>query len=265
MLDYLIAAFLGFVEGLTEFIPVSSTAHLLIIGDLIDFQGPPGHVFEVFIQLGAIMAVVVFYWQRLWTIGTTFHKDASALHFVKLLAIGTIPALIAGALGRNVIKDVLYNPSIFASALIIGGILMIILERKRLTPERYMDVDSIPLKTALIIGCCQAIALIPGVSRSGASIMGGLSAGLSRKTATEFSFFLAIPVMVAAVTFDTWKSWNEIMNGGYWGIMITGFIAAFITALIFIRVVLAIVSRIGFYPFAIYRIIIGTLVLIFIA
>lgn len=260
MIDYLIALFLGFIEGLTEFLPVSSTAHLLLLTEALSFSGPPGHVFEIFIQLGAIMAVVVVYFNKLWTTLITAPTDPKARHFIYALLIGTLPALIAGAVFRDVIKEYLYNPTVIAAALIIGGIIILLLE-KRFKSPRVTSVDDISLKTALLIGCCQTIALIPGVSRSGASIMGGLSLGLSRQTAAEFSFFLAIPVMCAAVAYDTLKSWDEITSGGYFGLMICGFVAAFITAMIVIKVALGIISRYGFTPFAWYRIVLGCVIL----
>jgi undecaprenyl-diphosphatase len=261
MTDYLLALFLGFIEGLTEFIPVSSTAHLLILSDLMAFSGPPGHVFEIFIQLGAILAVVFLYRRKLWKTATEWPHDPSARHFILILIAGTIPALIAGLIGRDFIKATLYNPYVIASALIIGGIIMLVVDRSKPNAKTCEDFGIIPLKGALFIGCFQAVALIPGVSRSGASIIGGLSAGLSRKAAAEFSFFLAIPVMFAAVTYDTYKSWQDISSGDYWPLMITGFLAAFITAMAVIRFALYIINRFGFYPFALYRIAAGILIL----
>lgn len=265
MRDMLIALFLGFVEGLTEFIPVSSTAHLLILSDLTAFSRPPGHVFEIFIQLGAILAVVFLYRRRLLEAATTWPYNPAARHFILILIVGTIPALIAGALFRDFIKETLYNPQIIAAALIMGGIVMLAVDRKKPNAKTCEDVGTIPFKTALFIGCFQAIALIPGVSRSGASIIGGLSAGLSRKTAAEVSFFLAIPVMFAAVTYDTYKSWQDIASGDYWLLMMAGFTAAFVTAMAVIRFALYIIGRFGFYPFALYRIAAGIFILLFMA
>ena len=262
MSDILQALFFGIVEGMTEFIPVSSTAHLLILTDLFRFSGPPGHVFEIFIQLGAILAVVVLYRKRFLDTALGLGRDPQARHFALLLIVGTIPALVAGALGRDFIKQTLYNPTVIGSALIVGGLIMLALERWGRT-ERIQNVEAIPLRLALIIGCCQAVALIPGVSRSGASIAGGLWAGLSRPLAAEFSFFLAVPVMCAAVFYDTLKSWDTITSGGYWDVMITGFVAAFLAAMVVIKFALAIVTRYGFTPFAIYRIAAGGLILLF--
>jgi len=260
MSDLLTALFLGFIEGLTEFIPVSSTAHLVILTEALNFQAPPGHVFEVFIQIGAILAVVVLYRRKLWETAIHLPHEKSAQLFVANLIAGTIPALIAGGLGRDWIKGHLYNPSVIAATLIAGGIVILLLE-KRLNRSKIASVDDIPLKTAFLIGCCQMLALVPGVSRSGATIMGSLIFGLTRSAAAEFSFFLAIPVMLAAVTYDTAKSWYSIVAYGHFGLMMTGLLAAFVTALAVIKFALRIISSHGFAPFAWYRIAIGILIL----
>ena len=260
MKDYLIALFLGFIEGLTEFIPVSSTAHLVLLVEGLDFPSPPGHVFEVFIQIGAILAVMVTYRRKLWHTVTGLPHDKTAQNFAFNIVLATLPALAAGALGRDWIKAHLYNPTCIAAALIIGGVIILLLE-KRFKTARYDNVDAIPAKTALLIGCCQALALMPGVSRSGATIMGALVLGLSRPAAAEFSFFLAIPVMMAAVAYDTLKGWDEIIAYGHLGLMLTGMAAAFVTAMLVIRAALYVISRYGFTPFAWYRIALGALVL----
>lgn len=260
MKDYLIALLLGFVEGLTEFIPVSSTGHLILLAEGLDFNAPEGHVFEVFIQLGAILAVIVTYRRRLWDTVIGLPHDRTAQSFAINVILATIPALIAGALGRDWIKEHLYNPACIAIALIVGGIIILLLE-KRFKTARYDNIDAIPPKTALLIGCCQALALIPGVSRSGATIMGALMLGLSRPAAAEFSFFLAIPVMVAAVAYDTMKGWDDIINNNHLGLMLAGLVAAFITAMFVIRAALYVISKYGFTPFAWYRIGLGLLVL----
>lgn len=260
MMDYLIALFLGFVEGLTEFIPVSSTAHLVLLAEGLDFNAPEGHVFEVFIQLGAILAVIVTYRRRLWDTLIGLPHDRTAQNFAMNVVLATIPALVAGALGRDWIKQHLYNPACIAIALIIGGIIILLLE-KRFRTARYDNIDAIPPKTAFLIGCCQALALVPGVSRSGATIMGALLLGLPRPAAAEFSFFLAIPVMMAAVAYDTMKGWDDIINNNHLGLMLTGLAAAFVTALFVIRAALYVISKYGFTPFAWYRIGLGLLVL----
>lgn len=263
MSDYFLSVFLGFVEGLTEFLPVSSTAHLLILTEWTGFAGPPGHAFEIFIQLGAIFAVVFLYWRKLWTTAISWPHDPKSRNLILALIVGTIPALIAGALGRDFIKETLYSPYVIATTLIIGGIIMLVVDKKRPAVQTCQNIEDVSIKTALLVGCFQAIALIPGVSRSGASIIGGLSMGLSRALAAELSFFLAIPVMFAAVAYDTYKGWQDITAGDYLPLMMTGFIAAFITAMIVIKFALYIIGRFGFYPFALYRIAAGICVLAF--
>lgn len=260
MKDYLIALLLGFVEGLTEFLPVSSTAHLILLVEGLNFPSPPGHVFEVFIQMGAILAVMVLYRRKLWSTFIGLPRDPVAQKFTVNIIAATIPALIAGALGRDWIKAHLYEPAVIAIALIIGGVIILIMEKK-FTRAAINTVDDIPLKTAILVGCCQALALVPGVSRSGATIMGALAMGLARPAAAEFSFFLAIPVMLLAVAYDTWQGWDAIMAYGHMGLMITGLFSAFITALCVIKLALYVIGRFGFAPFAWYRIGLGIIVL----
>lgn len=260
MNDYLMALFLGIVEGVTEFIPVSSTAHLILLIDGLGFPSPPGRVFEVFIQLGAILAVMVLYRQRLWHTVTGIRSDAVAQKFALNITVATIPAVIAGLIGRDWIKDNLYNPVTIAYALIAGGIVILLLEKRLKTPK-FETVDDLGWRTALMIGCCQAIALVPGVSRSGATIMGALGMGMARPAAAEFSFFLAIPIMLAAVAFDTWRGWDVIMEHGHLGLMMTGLVGAFVTALFVVKAAIYIISRVGFAPFGWYRIALGLFVL----
>ncbi|HBH27178.1 MAG TPA: undecaprenyl-diphosphatase [Rhodospirillaceae bacterium] len=257
--DLLLAALLGLVEGATEFIPVSSTAHLLILTDLLGFNGPAGHTFEIFIQLGAILAVVVLYWPRFWdTLTGLPRRDPAACHFAGILIVGTIPALIAGAALYPLIKHWAYDqPLLMAATLIAGGLFILAFERLLAARTATRDIDRLPLRSALLIGCAQAVALIPGVSRSGASIMGGLALGLPRRAAAEFSFFLAVPTMTAGVAFDLYKSWGEITLSSGWPLLATGFACAFATALAVMRTALAIVDRWGFAPFAYYRLLAG--------
>ena len=260
MSDLLTALFLGFVEGLTEFIPVSSTAHLILLTEGLDFPAPPGHVFEVFIQLGAILAVIVLYRRKLWETAVGLPHDKKAQRFALNLILGTIPALIAGGLGRDFIKGYLYNPTVIGTTLIAGGIIILLLEKK-LNGGKIASVDDIPPRMAFFIGCCQTLALVPGVSRSGATIMGALSFGLARPAAAEFSFFLAIPVMLAAVSYDTYKSWDNIIAyNDHLSLMIAGLLASFFTALVVIRFALHLISKHGFVPFAWYRIVAGIVV-----
>ncbi len=262
MSDLLTALFLGFIEGLTEFLPVSSTGHLLVLTDLLDFPAASGHVFEIFIQLGAILAVVVLYWKKFWHTARYALFEKTPRRFALNLMIGTLPALILGALGHDFIKEHLYRLPVIATALIIGGILILWLE-KRTKTVAITNVDDIPLKTAFFIGCAQCIALIPGISRSGATIMGSLGLGLSRPAAAEFSFFLAVPVMCAAVAYDTLKSWDSLMETGYWTLLWSGFFSAFLTALLVMKIAIRIINHSGFMPFAVYRIFAGLLIFMF--
>jgi len=256
MTDYLTALFLGFVEGMTEFIPVSSTGHLILLIEGLHFPAPPGRVFEVFIQIGAILAVMVLYREKIFKTVIGIPSDKTAQRFALNVIIGTLPALVLGAIFHDFIKTVLYSPMIIASALILGGFVILFFEKKFTNPV-VEYVDNISFKQALLIGCCQAVAMIPGVSRSGATIMGSLGLGLSRKAATEFSFFLAMPVMFCAVAYDLYKNWDALLTYPDIGLMLAGLAASFITALIVVKTVVGFVSRHGFAPFAWYRIALG--------
>lgn len=257
MIDYLTALFLGFIEGLTEFIPVSSTGHLILLIEGLNFPAPPGRVFEVFIQIGAILAVMVLYRAKIFHTIRGLRSDPVSQNFAKNVLIGTIPALALGALLHGFIKNVLYSPLVIATTLIIGGVIILIFERRLKEPVTE-TIDDITAKQALLIGLAQSIALIPGVSRSGATIMGSLAIGLSRKAATEFSFFLAMPVMFCAVVFDLLVNWKDISaTTDGWGLMLTGLVGAFVTALIVVKAVVGFISRHGFAPFAWYRIALG--------
>lgn len=254
------AAFLGFIEGLTEFIPVSSTGHLVIFADLIGFSSP-GHLFEVFIQLGAILAVVVFYRRKILDTVTGLPGDRTAQKFALNIIVATIPAVLAGVAAHRVIKG-LYTPPVIGAALVIGGILILLIER-RFSRGRIGSIDDIPLRVAFLIGLFQVLALVPGVSRSGATIMGALILGLDRKCAAEFSFFLAIPIICGAVLFDTVKNFDAVAHPDGLGLLLTGFVVAFVTSLLVLKAALGVISRKGFAPFAWYRIVAGALVLVF--
>jgi undecaprenyl-diphosphatase len=259
MENYLIAALLGLIEGLTEFLPVSSTGHLILFVDLLGFKAPPGQTFEVMIQLGAILALITLYYRKVF--GTIFGlpTDPAARRFALLILLGFLPAMVLGASFHGFIKAVLFSPVVVATALIVGGIVILIVEE---TQKRvlYREVDVTPLKTGFLIGVAQAMAMVPGVSRSGATIVGGLLLGLERRTAAEFSFFLSMPTMVAAFAYDAFKN-RALLNFDDAGLIATGFVAAFIAALLVVKPFLAIVSRIGFAPFAFYRVALGTFVL----
>ncbi len=261
MTDYLIAIFLGFIEGLTEFIPVSSTGHVVLLVEGLNFPAPPGKVFEVFIQIGAILAVMVLYRQKILHTVLGLPKDPVARKFALNIVVASIPAIIVGFTLHGFIKSVLYNPLIIAAALILGGIFILVFE-KRFGPPNVAHVDDISVKQSLLIGLCQSLALIPGISRSGATIMGSLAFGLSRQTATEFSFFLAMPVMFGAVAYDLYKNWETLLAYPQKGLMVAGLLSAFLTALIVVKTVVGFVSRHGFAPFAWYRIALGLVVIV---
>jgi undecaprenyl-diphosphatase len=258
--NYLIAALLGVIEGLTEFLPVSSTGHLILFVDLLGFQAPPGKTFEVMIQLGAILALITIYFRKIF--GTIFGlpTDPAARRFALLILLAFLPAMGLGAALHGFIKEVLFSPTVVAVALIVGGVVILIVEaaQQRIL---YREVDAVPLRTGFLVGLAQCLALIPGVSRSGATIIGGLLLGLERRTAAEFSFFLSIPTMSAAFAYDAYKNRAELSFDDA-GLIAVGFIAAFVAALLVVKPFLAIVSKVGFAPFAYYRAALGSFVLV---
>ena len=227
--------------------------------DLLHFKAPPGQTFEVMIQLGAILALLVLYFRKVF--GTLFglHNDPVAQRFAMLILLAFLPSAVIGATLYSFIKSVLFSPVVVAVALIVGGFVILIVERVQ-KQVLYNEVDVIPLKTGFLIGIAQTVSMIPGVSRSGATIVGGLLLGLERRTAAEFSFFLSIPTMSAAFIYDAYKN-REYLSFDDTGLIAVGFIAAFVAALLVVRPFLAVVSRIGFAPFAYYRILLGGLVL----
>ncbi|MDF3074975.1 MAG: undecaprenyl-diphosphate phosphatase [Alphaproteobacteria bacterium] len=250
---------LGAVEGLTEFIPVSSTGHLILFGHLFGFDGPPGRVFEIVIQLGAILAVCLVYRKRLIDTLLGLGRDVSARRFAVNVFIAFLPAVVAGVLLHGFIKSVLFSPYVVCVSLIVGGFAILFIERN-FTSDRVSDIDSIDWKLALQIGLCQILAMIPGVSRSGATIMGARVLGLNRAAATEFSFFLAIPTMLAATAYDAYKNAGAL-SGDNWLLIGLGFAMAFITAALVVSKLVSFVSRNGFGIFAWYRIGLGSLML----
>lgn len=246
---------LGLVEGFTEFLPVSSTGHLIIFDDLLGFDGPPGHVFEIVIQLGAILSVLAVYFARLWHVLVTLPRSRESQRFVLLLIMGFLPAGVLGALLHGFIKSVLFSPYVVSVTLFLGGIAILWIER--LNPKaRLQSVDEFTPLFALKVGCCQALAMIPGVSRAGATILGAMLLGAERRCATEFSFLLALPTMVGATVYDLYKNWASLDGSGIELIAI-GFVAAFFAALIVVRTLIGFVSRHGFAPFGWYRIVVG--------
>ena len=254
----LVAAILGVVEGLTEFLPVSSTGHLILAGNLLGFTGDTSKSFEVVIQLGSILAVVVMFWRRLFgMIGLHFGKppvhEGTGNRRLNLLHIilGMIPATILGLLLHSQIKS-LFEPKFVMIALVVGGVLLIAAELLKPKKPRAEGVDDITYLQAFMIGVFQCLALWPGFSRSGATISGGMLMGISRFAASEFSFLLAVPMMMGATALDLYKSYSFLTLADL-PMFATGFISAFIVALIAIKTFLAVIKRISFIPFAIYR------------
>lgn len=254
-----VAAVLGLVEGLTEFIPVSSTGHLILLVDLLGFQGPPGKVFEVVIQLGAILAVCVVYFTRLWRVLIGLGSDPGARRFAVAVILAFLPAAVIGVFAHSFIKSVLFSPWVVSASLILGGLAILAIE-SRPRPATVARVEDFSPWLALKIGFFQVLAMVPGVSRSGATILGALLLGVERKAAAEFSFFLAIPTMLGAATYDLYKNRHDLtFDGG--ALIAIGFVVAFVAALAVVRIVVDFVSRHGFAPFGWYRIVIGTAML----
>lgn len=252
---------LGVVEGLTEFLPISSTGHLIIAGDLLAYTGEQAKTFEICIQLGAILAVCWFYRLRLFQVVAGLSSQESSWRFVGNLIIGVMPAAVFGLLLHHLIKAHLFNPVVVAVALIAGGLIILLIERRDRQP-RITDIDDMDWSDALKLGCAQVFSLIPGTSRSGATIIGGMLSGLSRQAATEFSFFLAIPTMFLATGYDVYKSWHALA-GQDLGFFAIGFITAFFSALLAIKGLLRYVAHHDFKVFAWYRIVFGAIALLY--
>jgi undecaprenyl-diphosphatase len=253
-----VPALLGIVEGLTEFLPVSSTAHLLLLGHFLGFDSP-GRLFEVLIQLGAILAIVVVYFWRLIAIARdAVARKPGALRFVLGVVLAAAPAAIAGVVLHDFIKGYIYeSPLIICVMLIIGGLILLWVDQLKLTPK-YVSIYDYPPLLCLYIGLFQMIALVPGVSRSGATIVGSLLLGTDKRSAAEFSFFVAIPLMAGAFGYDLYK--NRELVSSELGIAVgIGFAAAFILAFIVVRYALDFITRHGFAPFAYWRIFVGAI------
>ena len=256
-MTYLFAALLGIVQGLTEFLPISSTAHLLLGGALLGYEDP---VFTVMIQLGAVLAVMWLYRAKIVAVAGGLGSDPDARRFALMIAVGTLPALLAGALLKDFVQSVLYEDSalVIATTFILGGVVMLAVERFRPMPV-VLDAEHTPVVKALGIGIWQAVALIPGVSRSGATIVGAMVMGLDRAAAAEFSFFLAMPTMTAAFAYELVSVRDQLGPGRIVEIAI-GFVMAFVAARVVVRPFLAFVGRSGFAPFAWYRIVMGVVI-----
>ena len=253
------AAILGIVEGLTEFLPVSSTGHLIILGDLLGYNDETSKVFKIVIQLGAILAVCWDYRVRLTKMVAGLPNDKPSQRFAAMLFIGFLPAAVLGLMFHSTIKALLFNPITVATALIVGGVIILYVEKRAYHP-RILSVDEMRWPDALKVGFAQALAMIPGTSRSGATIMGGLIFGLSRKTAAEFSFFLAIPTMFAATAYDLYKNW-ALLRADDLPVFAVGFVASFIAAMWAVKSFIRFISNHTFVVFAWYRIVFGLIVL----
>ena len=262
------AVILGVVEGLTEFLPISSTGHLILVGDLLDFNDEQGKAFEVIIQFGAILAVCWEFREKLWKVASTIKTSAISRRFVMNLLIASIPAMGLAFLFGKHIKAVLFSPIPVASAFIVGALVIFWAEKrqKAVTSRKnhIHSVDELTPLDALKVGLAQCAALIPGTSRSGATIIGGMLFGLPRAVATEFSFFLAIPVIGGATAYELLKLWKSpiSLSGDFTWAIVVGFIAAFVSAFICVRWLIHYVAGHNFIPFAWYRIIFGVLVLL---
>lgn len=256
------ALVLGLVEGLTEFLPVSSTGHLIIVGDLLNFNDEIGKAFEIVIQLGAILAICWEYRQRLLQVAGGATRELGAQRFIVNLFIAFLPVAVFGLLFNKAIKAHLFQPFTVAIAFIVGGLIIFWAEKGRAYAPRIQSVDEMRWGDALKIGLAQVLALIPGTSRSGATIIGGLIFGLSRQAATEFSFFLAVPVMFAASFYDLYKHW-DLMNAQELGVFAVGFVTAFASAFVATKALIKFVARHTFVVFAWYRILFGAILLFY--
>ena len=256
----LTAILLGIVEGLTEFVPVSSTGHLILASELFGYDAAQWAMFNVVIQLGAIVAVVVQYWSTFWNAGIgVLRLEAHGLRFARNILVAFLPSAVLGLLLKDYIDIMLGSPSVVAWALIVGGIAILGIE-KVAKPGQDVSVADLPLRQVVGVGLAQCLSMVPGVSRSGATIMGALAMGVGRKTAAEFSFFLAVPTMIGASTLELIDNRDRMataVGGVGWDEITIGFVVSFVVALAVIRAFVAYVSRHGFAPFAWYRIVIG--------
>ncbi|MBP7240680.1 undecaprenyl-diphosphate phosphatase [Amaricoccus sp.] len=254
-----VAAVLGVLEGLTEFIPVSSTGHLLLAAHFLGFTSP-GNTFAVLIQLGAVLAILSVYAGRLIAIATAAPHDPRARRFIVAVLVAFLPAVVIGVLAHDIIKNVLFEtPTLIAVMLILGGVVLLWVDRMADSP-RYHDALDFPLSLALRIGLFQCLAMIPGVSRSGATIVGGLVSGADKRSAAEFSFFLSMPTMAGAFAYDLFKN-RHLLSTDDLAVTGVGFVAAFVSAVFVVRRLLDFVSRRGYAPFGWWRIAVGVIAL----
>lgn len=263
MNDIIKAVILGIVEGLTEFLPVSSTGHLIIVNEVVNFTGSFAKMFDIVIQLGAILSVIVYFWYKLFPFGNskTPLEKSESWNIWKKTIVGVLPALILGAtLGKH-IEEYLFYPVTVALALIIGGIALIILERRE-TKEHINSITSLSYQTAFFIGIIQCLAMIPGTSRSAATIIGAMLLGTTRVVAAEFSFFLAIPTLFAASAYSLLKTGFNL-NTAQLQLLVIGFVVSFLVAWVVIAGFMKFITKKDFRPFGYYRILLGVFVLIF--
>ena len=265
MSDALNAVILGVVEGLTEFLPVSSTAHLLLSEKLLGLSGPQWEAFTVLIQLGAILAVVALYFDRLLKVLLTLHSDPHSRRFALSVLIAFLPAAIIGASLHKLITGGFFeNIRLICVALIVGGVALFLIERFAPRP-RHFDAMRYPLRTSLGIGVFQCLAIIPGMSRSGSTIFGAMLLRCDKRSAAEFSFFLAIPTMVGAFALDLFKQRHEIAGAHFWGPIAIGFVVSFIVGLVVVKSFIGFIGRYGLSPFVWWRILVGVAGLIAVA
>lgn len=256
--DWIAAVILGLVEGLTEFIPVSSTGHLLLTKKLLGLPDGFWDTFSVMIQLGAILAVVVLYFQRLWGVFIRLPTDPKARWFAASVLLAVVPAMIVGLSLHDFIKTVLFESvALICASLIVGGVLLLLVDRWTPAPKED-DAMELSWKRSLGIGLFQCLAIVPGVSRSGATIVGGILLGVDRRAATEFSFFLAIPTMVGAFALDFWEN-KDVLTGDNLGIIAIGFVVSFLSALVVVKTMLGFVNRYGLAPYGWWRIAVGAI------
>jgi undecaprenyl-diphosphatase len=267
MHDIFSAIILGIVEGLTEFLPVSSTAHLLVSERLLGLTNGQWEVFTVVIQFGAVLSVVAVYWSKFWDVLVGLPTKASARQFVINVVVAFLPSAVLGVLLIKVINGFLLDPQralpVIATSWIVGGIIILVFERIA-PPPRYSDSDTLPLSKAFQIGLCQCLALLPGVSRSGATILGGELLGVERATAAHFTFYLSVPTMLGASVFELYKQRAELTHSSL-EIIAIGFVVSFLVAWVVVRGFIGFVSRFGLHPFGWYRVAAGIALIAFIA
>jgi undecaprenyl-diphosphatase len=255
------AALMGIVEGLTEFLPISSTGHLILAGSLLGFNDAKAKVFEIAIQTGAIFAVMLVYWQKILETMVALPTDKKAQQFALNVLIAFVPAVVLGLLFGKMIKENLFTPLVVASTFIVGGFIILWAEKRQQTAVRVHSVDDMSALDAIKVGLVQCLALIPGTSRSGATIIGGMLLGLSRKAATDFSFFLAMPTLIGAGVYSLYKE-RQVLSAADIPMFAVGLIFSFISAWLCVRWLLRYISTNSFAPFAWYRIVFGIIVLV---